>query len=1395
MNINTAFTATASRSHSVSASSGQQSAAPAFNRKQPWPAGAAIMLAVSLALGACDSSDNTTTTTQAPPVASSVSIGANQAFLLRPGSDGNVVAGPIGKLSVARSPADLSVSLALSGTSASSFSLASNGDISLTSPLAASSLPLTVTAEARLEGNSNPVATATLTFYAEGTTNVNPGGNGGTGGSDPTVTFTDNQGFGIVAGAAAGVSFEQVIYTAQGLSGNPVFSLSGADATSFTIDAAARLAPSPSASLTVGNVLNLVVEAYSDTARSNRLAMTAVTVTVRAATASISIAPVAEVRQSLPLAAGAAIANVAATVSNAPNASLAYSIIGGNGRGLFAIDNSGAITAAKAFEQTAEVHILRVQARDSNNMSLVAATEVTVAVLFPTQLTFASTSYAVSASEFKLSETSSAGLCLVSLGPPASAGSGCAADVFVLGDDGSGAVSYTITGLDNNSYLLASSKLVLRQGPDYPANGRLRLTVTATRGTEMATANVDFEMLAPVLAFERSSYNFASIPLDVDSGTVLGVVQASATNGHSRNALTYAITAGNTGDRFAIDSSSGAIAYNSDQSASAGESVRLTLSASRTGVTAATAQVLVGFVPAISLGSGPYTASVANATNFPDHYLLKLDVSSTPAEIPLRFSTTGDNAHKFRVDPPGLVRLAQSLTGDTTVMVRAESGGAQAMANVTVTVTEADFLAFPAGTADSDGLLVHFSAVTPSSMDVSSYAWDFGDSANGTGAETAHLYQSEGDYTVELTMTLADSTTETISHKVSPYEAADPLLPLQWYLRQTLPSPYLFAPGEQSSEPAALLGPGDLPLAGAGEDIRAPDPNRICGVRAGCRGEGVVVRVIDSGMQETHTDLAPNYSAMLSWNTAMGNSGRGMSNYRDPGASISLDLSQEAFSATSGTNLVNAHGTNVTAVVAARDNNGIGGRGVAPRATISSYDPVGLPVDLTPDPTILSFQFDDDDDNLAVDVINMSFGGAVGNKAYIGEPQDSYDAITRALSMANGGRGIPAFKAAGNDGDPYGSDLDKPAFGNRDAADAEELAVHHGLMVVSSLLSNGYPEATSDAGDNVLISAYGGPPECASGVQYAIESPFLNPLGIVTADLVGTRGATWRDPKVLYELDRSGALGSFGFPANAQDYDYCFGGTSAAAPQVSGAAALMLQANPMLSWRDVRAILVETARPTGLDYPGWVRNGANYLFNPAYGFGVVNTEDAVAVARGWTLLPAQQSYRSPVLNMDSAISDCSTVSCDADSPDSEGVETAFSHTISLPSGTNIDFIETIDLGLRLEFTKSDNSSAAPLRGTVEITLEHLDGDEVVQSRSLLHKLHPAYRTFEASTDEEDDFPGLAAIDWKYLSLRHYGESPEGSWRLVITDHADDEATITLKSWEMQVRGYCTDSCP
>jgi len=84
-------------------------------------------------------------------------------------------------------------------------------------------------------------------------------------------------------------------------------------------------------------------------------------------------------------------------------------------------------------------------------------------------------------------------------------------------------------------------------------------------------------------------------------------------------------------------------------------------------------------------------------------------------------------------------------------------------------------------------------------------------------------------------------------------------------------------------------------------------------------------------------------------------------------------------------------------------------------------------------------------------------------------------------------------------------------------------------------------------------------------------------------------------------------------------------GTSYAAPEVSGIVAMMLQANPGLGWRDVQEILADSAYMPQASAAGAVRNGAadwnggERHFSDDVGFGAVDAQTAVQIARAWTL--------------------------------------------------------------------------------------------------------------------------------------------------------------------------------
>uniref|UniRef100_A0A8C8IK13 P/Homo B domain-containing protein n=1 Tax=Oncorhynchus tshawytscha TaxID=74940 RepID=A0A8C8IK13_ONCTS len=82
-------------------------------------------------------------------------------------------------------------------------------------------------------------------------------------------------------------------------------------------------------------------------------------------------------------------------------------------------------------------------------------------------------------------------------------------------------------------------------------------------------------------------------------------------------------------------------------------------------------------------------------------------------------------------------------------------------------------------------------------------------------------------------------------------------------------------------------------------------------------------------------------------------------------------------------------------------------------------------------------------------------------------------------------------------------------------------------------------------------------------------------------------------------------------------------GTSASAPMAAGIIALALEANPLLSWRDVQHIIVKTSRAGHLNAPDWKTNAAGYNVSHLYGFGLMDAEAMVKEAERWKQVPAQ----------------------------------------------------------------------------------------------------------------------------------------------------------------------------
>jgi len=307
------------------------------------------------------------------------------------------------------------------------------------------------------------------------------------------------------------------------------------------------------------------------------------------------------------------------------------------------------------------------------------------------------------------------------------------------------------------------------------------------------------------------------------------------------------------------------------------------------------------------------------------------------------------------------------------------------------------------------------------------------------------------------------------------------------------------------------------------------------------KGAGIEVSVVDATWEAGHEDLVGNSNRAAStyWGNKTGENGS-VSPY---------------------------HATAVAGIIGARDNS-IGGRGVAPRATLLNVNY------LDSQSTWHKMQAYLHRKN-TVAVANHSYG-APDTGRLRRESSFAVRALEGSLESGYGGKGIVHVKGAGNGrNDGVGDELA-----------LEEIMGHRGIIAACAVNSAGTAASYSEFGSALWVCGPSG------------DSP------------------------------RHGMLG----PINKSNYHVGLRGTSYAAPVVSGVAALVRSVNSALTWRDVKLILANTAQKNDGSDSSWkagaLKHGSttdSYFHSRKYGFGLVDASAAVAAAKTWTNLPPMLS--------------------------------------------------------------------------------------------------------------------------------------------------------------------------
>ena len=361
---------------------------------------------------------------------------------------------------------------------------------------------------------------------------------------------------------------------------------------------------------------------------------------------------------------------------------------------------------------------------------------------------------------------------------------------------------------------------------------------------------------------------------------------------------------------------------------------------------------------------------------------------------------------------------------------------------------------------------------------------------------------------------------------------------------------------------------------------------------AGWTGAGVTIGIVDDGLENTHPDLAPNYSAAASWDFG--------ANSADPSGTAS-----------------DWHGTSVAGVAAARGGNGIGVTGAAPLASLA-----GLRIDFanqTDAMFVAATLFKSSGADRSIAIKNHSYGIAL--------PYMPNQAQAAALTTSAAAGTIHVF-AAGNERVRTTNDPNLLAYYYDGDVNKKQTQASPEVITVAAFGSDGTWSNYSNYGANVFVTA---PSSSAKGVGGA--------TGVTTTDRVGTDG---------YNT----AFDSF----PDSDYASVFGGTSSAAPLVAGVLALAKEAQPALDGRFAKHLLARTSDVVdpndatifgGGDgaTPGsaWKTNAAGHSFNMNYGFGLIDASELVTEAQAYSGVTPLETLATGSLNVAQTINDLAGV--------------------------------------------------------------------------------------------------------------------------------------------------------
>ncbi|CAG5083466.1 Oidioi.mRNA.OKI2018_I69.PAR.g10383.t1.cds [Oikopleura dioica] len=346
----------------------------------------------------------------------------------------------------------------------------------------------------------------------------------------------------------------------------------------------------------------------------------------------------------------------------------------------------------------------------------------------------------------------------------------------------------------------------------------------------------------------------------------------------------------------------------------------------------------------------------------------------------------------------------------------------------------------------------------------------------------------------------------------------------------------------------------------------------------GYTGQGVVVTLLDDGIERDHPDLIKNYDAKASRDINGGDDDpmpqynsensrinfTDVNSYRNP-TETRYRLTEQVIGYKKESN---RHGTRCAGEVAGEFGNGVCIPGIAYNAKIGGIRMLdGDVTDLVEGQSI-------GHNPQYVDIYSASWGPDDDGETVDGPDRAARTAFHTGAMDGRKGKGSIFVWASGNGG-RYQDNCNCDGYTN-----------------------SIYTVSISSTSEKENVPWYS--EACASTLASTYSSGGMGERQIVTTDLrkICTKNHT---------------------------------GTSASAPIAAAILALVLEANPNLTWRDVQHLIVHTSKKRLLKTTDWAVNGAGRDYSHHYGYGLMDAGALVSLAANWTTVPEQRKCSTPVI--------------------------------------------------------------------------------------------------------------------------------------------------------------------